>query len=194
MGPTFVEVYVWLQERDLFVCMHACYECVHSHTGGREGERLTAVLSVCRLPMSHTCFNQLVLPPYKSRKLLKQKILTAIQNAEGFGLEWHVTCVMLHWGSISVCWSFQSLNLHDDSQGRDIVGWAFQSPNTVLNQTAMLDFGVCSCCFLSAVIEVHYIHCMWSIFWSCRVLSSVFVLLLENQIMWSNLTPGMFTA
>ncbi|XP_076467951.1 putative E3 ubiquitin-protein ligase HECTD2 [Babylonia areolata] len=39
------------------------------------------------LPMSHTCFNQLVLPPYKSRKVLKQKILTAIQNAEGFGLE-----------------------------------------------------------------------------------------------------------
>ncbi|KAK7110717.1 hypothetical protein V1264_014552 [Littorina saxatilis] len=39
------------------------------------------------LPMSHTCFNQLVLPPYKSRKLLKQKIMTAIQNAEGFGLE-----------------------------------------------------------------------------------------------------------
>ncbi|KAL8601284.1 putative E3 ubiquitin-protein ligase HTD2 [Nucella lapillus] len=39
------------------------------------------------LPMSHTCFNQLVLPPYKSRKTLKQKILTAIQNAEGFGLE-----------------------------------------------------------------------------------------------------------
>ncbi|KAK7482010.1 hypothetical protein BaRGS_00026702 [Batillaria attramentaria] len=39
------------------------------------------------LPMSHTCFNQLVLPPYKSRKLLRQKILTAIQNAEGFGLE-----------------------------------------------------------------------------------------------------------
>ncbi|PVD29768.1 hypothetical protein C0Q70_09025, partial [Pomacea canaliculata] len=39
------------------------------------------------LPMSHTCFNQLVLPPYKTRKILKHKILTAIQNAEGFGLE-----------------------------------------------------------------------------------------------------------
>ncbi|GFO50258.1 HECT domain e3 ubiquitin protein ligase 2 [Plakobranchus ocellatus] len=39
------------------------------------------------LPMSHTCFNQLVLPPYKSKKMLKQKLLTAINNAEGFGLE-----------------------------------------------------------------------------------------------------------
>ncbi|XP_067657511.1 probable E3 ubiquitin-protein ligase HECTD2 isoform X1 [Haliotis asinina] len=39
------------------------------------------------LPMAHTCFNQLVLPPYKSRKVLKQKLIAAIQNAEGFGLE-----------------------------------------------------------------------------------------------------------
>ncbi|KAK3698694.1 hypothetical protein RRG08_046196 [Elysia crispata] len=39
------------------------------------------------LPMSHTCFNQLVLPPYKSKKILKQKLLTAVNNAEGFGLE-----------------------------------------------------------------------------------------------------------
>ncbi|KAK6185095.1 hypothetical protein SNE40_007408 [Patella caerulea] len=39
------------------------------------------------LPMAHTCFNQLVLPPYKSRKVLKQKLLKAINNAEGFGLE-----------------------------------------------------------------------------------------------------------
>ncbi|ESO93074.1 hypothetical protein LOTGIDRAFT_119782, partial [Lottia gigantea] len=39
------------------------------------------------LPMAHTCFNQLVLPPYKSRKVLKQKLMKAINNAEGFGLE-----------------------------------------------------------------------------------------------------------
>lgn len=45
------------------------------------------VKSYCRLPMSHTCFNQLVLPPYKSKKILKQKLITAISNAEGFGLE-----------------------------------------------------------------------------------------------------------
>lgn len=39
------------------------------------------------LPMSHTCFNQLVLPAYKSKKMLKQKLVIAVQNAEGFGIE-----------------------------------------------------------------------------------------------------------
>ncbi|XP_045190576.1 probable E3 ubiquitin-protein ligase HECTD2 isoform X2 [Mercenaria mercenaria] len=39
------------------------------------------------LPMAHTCFNQLVLPAYKSKKQLRNKIILAIQNAEGFGLE-----------------------------------------------------------------------------------------------------------
>lgn len=45
------------------------------------------VSDVSRLPMSHTCFNQLVLPSYRSRKILKQKLLIALQNAEGFGLQ-----------------------------------------------------------------------------------------------------------
>lgn len=40
--------------------------------------------------MSHTCFNQLVLPTYKNKKTLRTKLLTAIQNAEGFGLEWNM--------------------------------------------------------------------------------------------------------
>ncbi|XP_002738170.1 putative E3 ubiquitin-protein ligase HECTD2 [Saccoglossus kowalevskii] len=39
------------------------------------------------LPMAHTCFNQLCLPPYRTRKQLKQKLIIAISNAEGFGLE-----------------------------------------------------------------------------------------------------------
>ena len=42
---------------------------------------------LARLPMAHTCFNQLVLPAYTSKKTLKQKLLIAIQNAEGFGIE-----------------------------------------------------------------------------------------------------------
>ena len=40
-----------------------------------------------RLPMAHTCFNQLVLPAYKNKKILKQKMIIAVQNAEGFGIE-----------------------------------------------------------------------------------------------------------
>ncbi|CAL8297862.1 unnamed protein product [Merluccius merluccius] len=39
------------------------------------------------LPVSHTCFNQICLPPYGSRKELKHKLTIAISNAEGFGLE-----------------------------------------------------------------------------------------------------------
>lgn len=39
------------------------------------------------LPVSHTCFNQLVLPAYRSKKQLRQKLVMAIQNTEGFGLE-----------------------------------------------------------------------------------------------------------
>lgn len=39
------------------------------------------------LPVSHTCFNQICLPPYKTKKELKQKLTIAISNAEGFGLE-----------------------------------------------------------------------------------------------------------
>ena len=61
-------------------------------------EMLVAVLSqilfifigdllLFRLPMAHTCFNQLMLPPYKSESQLKEKLLIAINNSEGFGIE-----------------------------------------------------------------------------------------------------------
>lgn len=39
------------------------------------------------LPISHTCFNQICLPAYRTRKELKHKLIIAISNAEGFGLE-----------------------------------------------------------------------------------------------------------
>ncbi|XP_018008097.1 probable E3 ubiquitin-protein ligase HECTD2 [Hyalella azteca] len=39
------------------------------------------------LPQAHTCFNQLVLPPYPSKKMLYDKLMIAISNSEGFGLE-----------------------------------------------------------------------------------------------------------
>lgn len=38
--------------------------------------------------MAHTCFNQLLLPPYGTRQQLESKLIIAISNAEGFGLEW----------------------------------------------------------------------------------------------------------
>jgi len=45
-----------------------------------EGDPLNA------LPRAHTCFNQLVLPPYESPKILKSKLIYAMENTEGFEL------------------------------------------------------------------------------------------------------------
>ena len=39
-----------------------------------------------QLPSAHTCFNNLILPDYKNKDKLKQKILNAINYSEGFGL------------------------------------------------------------------------------------------------------------
>ena len=39
-----------------------------------------------QLPSAHTCFNNLILPNYKNKEKLKQKILNAINYSEGFGL------------------------------------------------------------------------------------------------------------
>ncbi|XP_032229698.2 probable E3 ubiquitin-protein ligase HECTD2 isoform X2 [Nematostella vectensis] len=49
--------------------------------------RMDTAHSTSMLPMAHTCFNQLCLPPYKTRKQIKQKLTIAISNAEGFGIE-----------------------------------------------------------------------------------------------------------
>jgi len=40
-----------------------------------------------RLPTAHTCFNYLLLPRYNSGAKLKERLLTAIQNFHGFGLQ-----------------------------------------------------------------------------------------------------------
>jgi E3 ubiquitin-protein ligase HECTD2 len=49
--------------------------------------KVNGVNATHMLPTAHTCFNQLCLPPYKSRKLLLKKLMIAVENAEGFGLE-----------------------------------------------------------------------------------------------------------
>ena len=40
-----------------------------------------------RLPTSHTCFNVLLLPEYRSKERLKERLCVAIENAQGFGLQ-----------------------------------------------------------------------------------------------------------
>lgn len=39
-----------------------------------------------QLPTAHTCFNHLVLPDYRNYELLKEKLIKAIGNYQGFGL------------------------------------------------------------------------------------------------------------
>ena len=39
-----------------------------------------------RLPSAHTCFNHLLLPEYATKEKLREKLLLAISNSEGFGL------------------------------------------------------------------------------------------------------------
>ena len=39
-----------------------------------------------RLPVAHTCFNVLDLPPYPSHELMKQKLLQAMNFTSGFGI------------------------------------------------------------------------------------------------------------
>eukprot|EP00494_Astrolonche_serrata_P004972 UN04987 len=38
------------------------------------------------LPTSHTCYNHLLLPEYSTKQIMKERLMTAIQNSEGFGL------------------------------------------------------------------------------------------------------------
>ena len=38
------------------------------------------------LPAAHTCFNTLDLPPYQDPDTLREKLLLAIREAEGFGI------------------------------------------------------------------------------------------------------------
>ncbi|PRP86145.1 ubiquitin-protein ligase E3A [Planoprotostelium fungivorum] len=39
-----------------------------------------------RLPSAHTCFNHLLLPEYSTKEKLKERLVTAIGNSEGFGM------------------------------------------------------------------------------------------------------------
>ena len=68
------------------LCSHAC----RAPVGGLR--QLCLVIQRAggdtdRLPSAHTCFNYLLLPEYASQEKLKQRLLLAIENAQGFGLQ-----------------------------------------------------------------------------------------------------------
>ena len=39
-----------------------------------------------KLPCAHTCFNHMLLPEYKDKDKMKNRLLIAINHSEGFGL------------------------------------------------------------------------------------------------------------
>ena len=39
-----------------------------------------------KLPTSHTCFNQLLIPKYSSKDVLRERLQTAVENSTGFGM------------------------------------------------------------------------------------------------------------
>ncbi|KAI8847705.1 hypothetical protein BC829DRAFT_395682 [Chytridium lagenaria] len=43
-------------------------------------------LAMKRLPTALTCFGRLLLPEYESKEKLANRLITAIENAKGFGL------------------------------------------------------------------------------------------------------------
>eukprot|EP00041_Stephanoeca_diplocostata_P037606 m.1429698 g.1429698 ORF g.1429698 m.1429698 type:complete len:116 (+) comp25069_c0_seq51:3853-4200(+) len=67
----------------------------HGGTGfgelmGSNGPQLFCIeklLDAKMLPRSHTCFNRLDLPAYKTKDDLREKLTIAIEETEGFGLE-----------------------------------------------------------------------------------------------------------
>ncbi len=43
-----------------------------------------------KLPIAHTCFNQIILPLYTTKDKLREKLTLAVENSEGFGMVWYV--------------------------------------------------------------------------------------------------------
>ena len=54
---------------------------------GNMAIKITKIENSERLPMAHTCFNQLDLPDYGNPQKLKEKLLICIENSDGFGFK-----------------------------------------------------------------------------------------------------------
>lgn len=66
------------------------YHYVYFYLLGSNGPQRFCIEKVGKdtwLPRSHTCFNRLDLPPYKSYEQLVEKLNYAIEETEGFGQE-----------------------------------------------------------------------------------------------------------
>lgn len=77
-------IYIWNYFL-LFFCL-----CSFLFSLGSNGPQRFCIEKVGKdtwLPRSHTCFNRLDLPPYKSYDQLVEKLNYAIEETEGFGQE-----------------------------------------------------------------------------------------------------------
>jgi E3 ubiquitin-protein ligase HUWE1 len=54
---------------------------------GPEKFQITRIIAndVMRLPQGHTCFNQLDLPEYASKEIMRERLMWAIKETAGFG-------------------------------------------------------------------------------------------------------------
>ncbi|KAJ9515135.1 hypothetical protein QJQ45_028940 [Haematococcus lacustris] len=91
--PTILDFWSILQELNTDQkCRFLAFTtgCDRAPVGGLGQLRLTVQRSgpdTPRLPSAHTCFNVLLLPEYDSKAKMRDKLLTAIENAQGFGLQ-----------------------------------------------------------------------------------------------------------
>lgn len=66
--------------------------CLHNHINRGLCVRCRCIVQrdgtdSMKLPTSHTCFNTLLLPSYRSKAVMADRLRLAIMNSEGFGLE-----------------------------------------------------------------------------------------------------------
>ena len=78
-----------------FSYMYEAYPLPHPHTHPPTHthphtqmiiQRMDGGRGCDKLPVAHTCFNVLDLPPYDRKLIMKQKLLQAINFTSGFGL------------------------------------------------------------------------------------------------------------
>lgn len=75
------------------------------------------------LPRSHTCFNRLDLPPYKSYDQLVEKLNYAIEETEGFGQEWEITFILYYYYVHFTIWNSFNPRLKEEKQHKLKIWW-----------------------------------------------------------------------
>lgn len=78
---------VYLIADNLFMLLLLHFVAVVLGSNGRQLFCIERTGTEAWLPRSHTCFNRLDLPPYTSFEQLREKLLLAIEETEGFGQE-----------------------------------------------------------------------------------------------------------